>query len=97
MVKLLDIGNLSYLELAVGIIGIIITVVAIRLYYVWFTRIRPRVPSTDSDWNTDCEFQSKAIIEGDYITFTKIRDFTWRTPRTAMKYGMIMLNLICEK
>ena len=68
MVKLLDIGNLSYLELAVGIIGIIITVVAIRLYYVWFTRIRPRVPSTDSDWNTDCEFQSKAIIEGDYIT-----------------------------
>ena len=69
------------MELALGIIAIIITVVAIRLYYVWFTRIRPRVPSTDSDWNTDCEYQSKAIIDGDYITFTKIRNFTWRTTR----------------
>ena len=79
--KLLDIVNLSYLELALAIIGTIITIVAFRLYYLWFTRIRPRVPSTDSDWNTDCEFQSKAIIEGDHITFTKIRNFTWRTTK----------------
>ena len=39
------------------------------------------MPSTDSDWNTDCEFQSTAVIEEHHITFSKIRDFTWRTTR----------------
>ena len=37
------------------------------------------MPSVNSDWNTDCEFQSTALIEGDYITFTKVRNFKWRT------------------
>ena len=77
--KLLDIVKLTVLELVGLMVAVILMVIGIRLYYVWFTRIRPRIPSTDSDWNTDCEFQSKAIIDGDYITFTKIRDFTWRT------------------
>ena len=53
----------------------------LRPYYVWFTRIRPREPSTEADWNTDCEFQSTAVIEENHITFSKIRDFTWRTTR----------------
>ena len=79
--KLLDIGKLTVLELVGSLVAVILMVIVIRLYYVWFTRIRPRIPSTDSDWNTDCEFQSQAIIDGDYITFTKIRDFTWRTTR----------------
>ena len=79
--KHLDLGSFTIGELiAIFIISIVIIVIA-RLYYVWFTRIRPRVPSTEADWNTDCEFQSKAIIEEHHITFTKIRDFTWRTTR----------------
>ena len=77
----LDFGNFSIGELIVIFIISIIIIVIGRLYYVWFTRIRPRVPSTEADWNTDCEFQSKAIIEENHITFTKIRDFTWRTTR----------------
>jgi hypothetical protein len=81
VVKHLDLGSFTIGELiAIFIISIVIIVFA-RLYYVWFTRIRPRVPSTEADWNTDCEFQSKAIIEENHITFTKIRDFTWRTTR----------------
>jgi len=80
-VKHLDLGSFTIGELiAIFIISIVIIVIA-RLYYVWFTRIRPRVPSTEADWNTDCEFQSKAIIDEHHITFTKIRDFTWRTTR----------------
>ena len=77
----LELGNFSIGELIVIFIISIIIIVIGRLYYVWFTRIRPRVPSTEADWNTDCEFQSKAIIEENHITFTKIRDFTWRTTR----------------
>ena len=77
----LDLGNFTIGELIVIFIISIIIIVIGRLYYVWFTRIRPRVPSTEADWNTDCEFQSKAIIEENHITFTKIRDFTWRTTR----------------
>ena len=79
--KHLDLGSFTIGELiAIFIISIVIIVIA-RFYYVWFTRIRPRVPSTEADWNTDCEFQSKAIIGEHHITFTKIRDFTWRTTR----------------
>ncbi|HII22674.1 MAG TPA: DUF4105 domain-containing protein, partial [Candidatus Poseidoniaceae archaeon] len=79
--KHLDLGSFTIGELiAIFIISIVIIVFA-RFFYVWFTRIRPRVPSTEADWNTDCEFQSKAIIEENHITFTKIRDFTWRTTR----------------
>ena len=77
----LDLGNFTIGELIVIFIISIIIIVIGRLYYVWFTRIKPRVPSTEADWNTDCEFQSKAIIEENHITFTKIRDFTWRTTR----------------
>ena len=77
----LNLGNFTIGELIVIFIISIIIIVIGRLYYVWFTRIKPRVPSTEADWNTDCEFQSKAIIEENHITFTKIRDFTWRTTR----------------
>ena len=48
--------------------------ISARLFYVWYTRIRPRKPSTNSDWNTDCEFQSSAIIEEHHITFSKVRN-----------------------
>ena len=77
----LDLGSFTIAELVIIFIISIIIIVIGRFSYVWFTRIRPRVPSTEADWNTDCEFQSKAIIEEHHITFTKIRDFTWRTTR----------------
>lgn len=35
----------------------------------------------EADWNTDCEFQSSAIIQGSKITFSKVRDFYWRTTK----------------
>ena len=81
MVKPLNLSDLSILQYLVIFCLSAVIIVVLRLYYVWLTRIKPRVPSTDSDWNTDCEYQSEAIIEDDFITFTKIRDFTWRTTR----------------
>ena len=77
----LDFSNFTIVQYIVIFFVLIIAVIGARLYYVWYTRIRPRMPSTDSDWNTDCEFQSTAKIEGNHVTFSKIRDFTWRTTR----------------
>ncbi len=77
----LDFSNFTIVQYIVIFFVLIIAVIGARLYYVWYTRIRPRMPSTDSDWNTDCEFQSTAKIEGNHVTFSKIRDFNWRTTR----------------
>ena len=79
--KHLELFKLSLFQYFVVFCLLVVTIVGLRLYYVWFTRIRPREPSTDADWNTDCEFQSTAVIEENHITFSKIRDFTWRTTR----------------
>lgn len=77
----LDFSNFTIVQYIVIFFVLIIAVIGARLYYVWYTRIRPRMPSTDSDWNTDCEFQSTAKVEGNHVTFSKIRDFNWRTTR----------------
>ena len=79
--KHLELFKLSLFQYFVVFCLLVVTIVGLRLYYVWFTRIRPREPSIDADWNTDCEFQSTAVIEENHITFSKIRDFTWRTTR----------------
>ena len=79
--KHLELFKLSLFQYFVVFCLLVVTILGLRLYYVWFTRIRPREPSTDADWNTDCEFQSTAVIEENHITFSKIRDFTWRTTR----------------
>ena len=79
--KHLELFKLSLFQYFIVFCLLVVTIVGLRLYYVWFTRIRPREPSTDADWNTDCEFQSTAVIEENHITFSKIRDFTWRTTR----------------
>jgi len=81
VVKPLKLADSTLLHYIATFCLLVIIIVAVRLYYVWLTRIKPRVPSTNSNWNTDCEFQSEAVIDGDFITFTKIRDFTWRTTR----------------
>ena len=73
--KHLELFKLSLFQYFVVFCLLVVTIVGLRLYYVWFTRIRPREPSTEADWNTDCEFQSTAVIEENHITFSKIRDF----------------------
>lgn len=55
--------------------------VALRLFYVWLTRIRPLQPSLDLTWAADCEHLTTAIVEGNDITFRMVRDFKWRTTR----------------
>ena len=79
--SLLEILGFSLLESILILSALILTSMSVRLFYVWYTRIRPRKPSTISDWNTDCEFQSSAIIEEHHITFSKVRNFNWRTTR----------------
>lgn len=54
---------------------------ALRLVYVWRTRIRPLEPSLDLVWAADCEHLTTATVEGNDITFRMVRDFTWRTTR----------------
>ena len=77
----LQILGFSLVESILILATLVLTSICFRLFYVWYTRIRPRKPSTNSDWNTDCEFQSSAIIEEHHITFSKVRNFTWRTTR----------------
>ncbi len=79
--KHLDFSELNLIQLIQIILFFVIVVTILRLLYVWFTRIRPRTPSVNSDWNTDCEFQSSALIEDNHITFSKVRNFTWRTTK----------------
>ena len=55
--------------------------VALRLFYLWRTRIRPLQPSLDLTWAADCEHLTTAIVEGNDITFRMVRDFKWRTTR----------------
>ena len=47
----------------------------------WIINVYPKKPRTGVEWNSDCEFLSKAIIEGDDITFYNVRDFFWRTTK----------------
>lgn len=55
--------------------------VALRLFFVWRTRIRPLQPSLELTWAADCEHLTTAIVEGNDITFRMVRDFKWRTTR----------------
>ena len=48
---------------------------------IWMIKVYPKKPRTGVEWNSDCEFLSKAIIEGDDITFYNVRDFFWRTTK----------------
>tara|TARA_B100000767_G_scaffold90611_1_gene87030 strand:+ start:317 stop:1114 length:798 start_codon:yes stop_codon:yes gene_type:complete len=48
---------------------------------IWIVKVLPKKPRKNVTWNTDCEFQSRALIDGDNVTFTKVRDFFWRTTR----------------
>jgi len=69
---------LEIIGLAVALLG---ALTALRLLYVWRTRIRPLQPSLDLVWAADCEHLTTATVEGNDITFRMVRDFTWRTTR----------------
>ena len=69
---------LEIIGLAVALLG---GLTALRLLYVWRTRIRPLQPSLDLVWAADCEHLTTATVEGNDITFRMVRDFTWRTTR----------------
>jgi len=69
---------LEIIGLAVAFLG---GLTALRLLYVWRTRIRPLQPSLDLVWAADCEHLTTATVEGNDITFRMVRDFTWRTTR----------------
>ena len=51
-------------------------------------KVYPKKPRTGVEWNSDCEFLSKAIIEGDDITFYNVRDFFGEQQKIEMKSGM---------
>ena len=69
---------LNYVMMALVAIA---TIVGLRMFYVWYTRVRPLQPSLDLEWAADCEHLTTATVDGTSITFNMVRDFTWRTPR----------------
>lgn len=69
---------LKYVMMALVAIA---TIVGLRMFYVWYTRVRPLQPSLDLEWAADCEHLTTATVDGTSITFNMVRDFTWRTTR----------------
>ncbi len=69
------------LEIVGLAVALLAGLTALRLVYVWRTRIRPLEPSLDLVWAADCEHLTTATVEGNDITFRMVRDFTWRTTR----------------
>ena len=59
----------------------IVTIVGLRMFYVWYTRVRPLQPSLELEWAADCEHLTTATVDGTSITFNMVRDFTRRTTR----------------
>ena len=59
----------------------IAAIVGLRMFYVWYTRVRPLQPSLDLEWAADCEHLTTATVDGTSITFNMVRDFNWRTTR----------------
>jgi hypothetical protein len=67
-----------------GFWSIFISLISVSLLVIisiWLIKVYPKKPRAGVTWNSDCEFQSRAIIDGDNVTFTKVRDFFWRTTR----------------
>jgi len=62
-------------------VALLVTLVILRMIYVWMFIIRPRKPKTDADWRPDCKFQGEAIFDGSQITFKNVRNFLWRTTK----------------
>lgn len=81
MVGVARVGRMNNTEILVGGVVALTTLVVLRLYYVWRTRIRPLQPSLDLEWAADCEHLTTATVEGNDITFHMVRNFTWRTTR----------------
>ena len=60
-----------------GIIGLM----SLHGLWLWWTRVRPKQPRLNADWQSDCEFISSAEFNDSMITFRNVRDFHWRTTR----------------
>ena len=69
---------LNYVMMALVAIA---AIVGLRMFYVWYTRVRPLQPSLELEWAADCEHLTTATVDGTSITFNMVRDFTWRTTR----------------
>lgn len=69
---------LNYVMMALVAIA---AIVGLRMFYVWYTRVRPLQPSLELEWAADCEHLTTANVDGTSITFNMVRDFTWRTTR----------------
>lgn len=81
MASLARVGDMTPLEVLGASVGALLLIVALRLAYVWRTRVRPLQPSLDLEWAADCEHLTTATVDGNNITFHMVRDFTWRTTR----------------
>ena len=59
----------------------IFTLIVVRGFYLWWTRIRPLQPSLELEWADDCKLLTTAKLEGTQLTFHQVRNFTWRTTK----------------
>ncbi len=62
-------------------IGAVFGIILLRYAWLWWTRVRPRVPELDREWWSDCAELSHAEMNGNIIKITNVRDFTWRSSK----------------
>ena len=62
-------------------IGAGFSIILLRYAWLWWTRVRPRVPELHREWWSDCAELGHAEINGDAIEITNVRDFTWRSSK----------------
>ncbi|HIF15894.1 MAG TPA: DUF4105 domain-containing protein [Candidatus Poseidoniales archaeon] len=73
---------LTRLLLVIGcVIAAEILVILLRYAWLWWTRVRPRKPTLDRKWWSDCAEHASVNMDGDNFTIQNVRDFTWRSSR----------------
>ena len=57
--------------------------------WLFYRVYRRRIASLDRDWCDYCRHQTTAEVdeEARTVTFSHVRDFTWRGTKTAMRRG----------
>ncbi|MDC0285786.1 DUF4105 domain-containing protein [Candidatus Poseidoniaceae archaeon] len=71
----------DWILISLIVVGCVIGLMSLHGLWLWWTRVRPKQPRLNADWQSDCEFISSAEFEDSMITFRNVRDFHWRTTR----------------
>ena len=66
---------------ALSVVAAEVIVILVRYAWLWWTRVRPRVPELERQWWSDCERLASVKHDGDHLKVSNVRDFIWRTQK----------------